>query len=168
MSKLSYVYEVDEAVTELASLAGLDCSSVVIKIDGSRGRGFRITKTEYFVDISGLPALGGPILYGLAVGLSSAEIEEAIEADPQDPNGVPEHEQVKRPVFPLGVFRRAQNTSESSVDNPIDMPLRTVNLNWSIPEGVGLQWWFYNLGGATDAGTNGTIFAKHTGVWLND
>ncbi len=168
MGKLTFVYDIDEAVTEMASLAGLDAAVIDSKIDGSRKRGFRITKTEWYFEATGLHALAGPILFGWAVGLTAAEIEEALEADPQDPNNASATERVQRPVFPLGVIPRAQNTSESSVETPRIKPLMTMNPNWSIPEDVGFTWWIYNLGGATDAGAGGSLFAKHYGVWLND
>ncbi len=166
MGKLTFVYDV-QASGALGSLAALDMATVNSKIDGSRERGFRITKTMYDVDIYGYDGTeDGPVAFGLAVGMTAAEIEEAIEADPQSPNDVAAEERVGRAVFPLGVIPRS---GPSTPSNQHEMrELKTTSINWSVPEGSGLVWWFYNYGGALGAGNLASIFAKHFGVWLND
>ncbi len=167
MGKLTFVYDIQAAVA-LGSLASLDAVTTSSKIDSARERGFRITKTEYFVDMYSADGEDGPLVYGLAVALNAAEVEEALEADPQSANDVPAQEQVQRPIFPLGIIPRTHADDTASTNKRVPIQLMTKSLNWSIPEGANLIWWFYNLGGALAAGALGVIFAKHYGVWLND
>ncbi len=152
------------AVGALASLDAIAVSDE--KIDGTRLEGFRVMKTEYFMNAEGGTVDQGPVLIGVAPNLNAQEIEEAIEADPQQRVDIPATEQVMRPVFPLEIIGRALVEARAS---SLETMKGVFNLKWSIPEGQGLVWFAYNLDlGALTSGLILTIYAKHYGVWLKD
>ncbi len=169
MGELAFAYDVISSNAVIASLALNDAAAVASKIDGARKRGFRITKMKYDVHIHSREGLEGPFIFGVAVGLSAAEVEACLEADPQSPDETT-YELTKRAVFPLGVIERNGGTTDIAGDFPGQgaKPLMEETLNWSVREDEGLFWWFYNMGGAATAGTKVGIFAKYFGVWLRD
>lgn len=138
---------------------------VASKIDNAREQGFRVLKTEYFVTVSGKTNDEGPIVVGLAHNLSTTEIEEAIQADPQGSKALhrPENEQATRPVWPLKMIPATVVGQEDHIVGKDE-----VKLNWSCPEGTTLQWFAYNFSTQLTTGTIVHIFAKHFGVWLKD
>ncbi len=155
---------IENSVHALGALGALDVVSFNSKIDSARERGFRVTKMQICSSFSAKTAAEGGIMFGLAVELSAAEIEECIEADPQSPNDVPDAEEAMRPVFPLGQAGQAQTSNVLNNGNFYE-----INLNWSIPEGAGLDWWYYNMSsGALTTGTTFRHWTKVFGVWLND
>lgn len=141
----------------VAALAAGDVIAATTKIDASRLQGYRISKMEY-----GLHFEGGDdadaVWFGLATGLTAAEVEECLEADPQSPQDVPAAEQVKRFVFPLKLI--------GAGSEPVNA---TKTLNWSIKEGQDLTIWAYNpTSAAISAGCVVQFVAKIYGKWLND
>ncbi len=160
---LDFVY--DEAVTfAIGALAALDCIGLNTKIDGSRKSGMKVVKSEIWVDYAGKTDVEGPVLFGVAALLNAAEIEVALEADPQGRANV-ENNQSRRPVWPLLMIAK---DGTKNVNRSLIMPLE-VKPSWSIPEGEDYTYWAYNMD--TSALTSGLvleIFAKHTGVWLKD
>lgn len=98
-------------------------------------------------------------MVGFSMNHDQADIEEAIEADPQNPQDDEENLQAKRPVWPLHIVGDGDPQAIKGSFNP----------RWSCPEGRAAQWWAYNLdtAGLTD-GEVLSIFAKHYGVWLRD
>lgn len=156
MAKLSIVYDVLNISCN--SLAALDAAASASKIDGTRERGFRVVKTDYFCYLNSGTAtdvvvvgMGGP-------DLAPAEIEEAIEADPQHADDPVASEHVMRRLWPLEMIKDDTEPVKGSE-----------KLNWSYPEGTVLNWWVYNPSAAAlNASATVTIFAKHYGVWLND
>ncbi len=150
----------------LGALASLD--AVVVedgKIDASRLEGFRLIKTQYWMDYKAKTANEGPVLIGFAMNQNAAEIEEALEADPQQRADIPEGEQTMRPVFPLEVVPFAPTSQVAD-----GFAVRGEQISrWSMPEGKGLSWFAYNFGPAVlTTGGIIVIYAKHFGVWLRD
>lgn len=133
------------------------------KIDASREMGFRIMKTEYVVGWNNTTAGDGPLVLGFAANLNQAEIEEAIEGDPQSSVDTEDAETI-RPVWVLGML--AGSAAHGNLDGG---RVHSFTPKWSIPEGSAGQWFVYNIDSAsmTD-GTVVSIFAKHYGVWLRD
>lgn len=150
----------------LGALAAYDVITQASKIDAARKNGFRVLKTEYFFDIDGKTAGEGPIVVGLAANQTAAEIEEAIEADPQGKVDDVENQQAKRPVWPLEIF--GSKIGDTNLENESTRK-GELTPRWSAPEGDGFSWWAYCLdAGGLTTGCTVVIFAKHYGVWLRD
>ncbi len=82
----------------------LTAGDVISVAHGALERKFRILKTEGWVSWNP-GAVGDTILVGIAdANLTSAEIEEALEALPVDQFDVPGIEHIMRPVFPLAML----------------------------------------------------------------
>ncbi len=148
----------------LGALAAKDAVDAVSKIDASRLNGFRIMKTEYWIDYGNKTTAEGPITVGFAVHHSEGEVEEAIEADPQNSADMVLNATAKRPVWPL------ETIPQSGTGSPSDLvPMRSFNPRWSCIEGKNAFWWAYNRDDAAlTTGGVVNIFAKHYGVWLRD
>jgi len=107
---------------------------------------------------------GGPLLIGFADGgLSLAEIEEKLEADPQSSVDVPSTEQQKRRLFILGYC----NLSDLNMLTNFRF---TTKHKWSFIEGVAMNYFAYNtdLTTALPATSQLKIHVEHIGVWLRD
>ncbi len=162
-SQLSIVWDqVGITLSTLAALTGILGAS---RIDAAREQGFRVMKTEYVGSIVGRTNGEGPVMLAVGFNLSLAEMEEAIEADPQSSFDTPANEQVMRPVFILGIFDPLA-ASPAILNNGIP---KTVNFKWSAPEGGSMNWMAYNTSGsALTTGSVVRVVAKHFGVWLKD
>ncbi len=151
----------------LATLAASTALLEPTKVDASREQGFRVTKIETMVGFTGKTAGEGPILWGLAFGQTAAEIEEAIEDDPQgmqNAANVELQEHQNRPVWPIGILDPA--AVAGVIDEGKVIVLRP---NWSAPEGGTMDFFAYNFGSGTL--TTGTVMRyvyKLFGVWLRD
>lgn len=162
-SNLSIVY--DDVQLVLSTLGSKTVFTAGSKIDASRLNGFRVLKTEYWINYEGKTAGQGPIMVGLSANHDATEIEECIEADPQSSaRGEDALNRAMRPVWPLYMIpTKPTDSLEAADDNGNFTP------KWSSPESFGFFWWAYNMsGGALTDGTIVTIFAKHYGVWLRD
>ncbi len=160
----------DSASVSPDSLAADDVTQVAFtRFDAARERGFRVSKIECWASWSGPDtAVEGMVAVGIAVGLSAAEVEAAIESDPQG-NGQGGDktlmEIAKRPIWPIGCFNSNMVTGS---DRP---PLHKVfKLNWSVQEGNFMMFWIFNVGPTALPANAGNIqfFVKYYGVWLND
>ncbi len=147
------------------SLGTLGAGSAIIsgsRCDPSRLQGFRVLKTEYFINIRGMTTGEGPILATLSHGLSATEIEQTMGADPQRSNDPDASPRAMQPLWPLGYLMFI------GANGPIVLE-GTTKLGWSFPEGTGLDWGFTNRGdSALTTGGIAVITAKHFGVWLKD
>ncbi len=152
------------------ALATLNASTALVeptKVDASREQGFRVTKIETAVAWTGKTDGEGPILWGLAFGQTAAEIEEAIEDDPQgmqNEAGRTLQEHQNRPVWPIGIV------SPSGVAGVLDEgKVIVLRPNWSAPEGGTMDFFAYNFGsGSLTTGTVMRYVYKLFGVWLRD
>lgn len=149
----------NSVIIAAASLASLDVAGGASKLDDTCRQGFRILKTVGDIFCKSL-AVGETLIYGLAVGLTAAEVEEALESDPQAPDDPPASEQSMRAVFPIGSLHGGDKIGDHF----------EFNLRWSVKEGNSLLWWIYNPDNdpLSAASQDVIIFAKHFGVWLND
>lgn len=166
MGKLAILH--DQVTITVGALAALDLISQTSKIDSSRTRGFRVMRYEYGIVYRGKTASEGPLLVGDAFNPSAtADMEECLEADPQDDfssDGSVAQNIANRPVQELGLI--AYNETAGKL---FDGGFRVRKPTWSCPEGGTLQFWVYNLGGSQlTTGTVVTIVIKAYGVWLND
>ncbi len=164
-SDLAIVY--DDLSIDVGALPSKDAIAVSSKIDTARENGFRVMKTEYFIDFEGKTSGEGPLMVGFAANHNAGEIEEAIEADPQSSHDDEANLHAKRPVWPLAMIPEASSARSST--GSLEQIMGKFNPKWTVPEGEGAVWWAYNMDGAIlTTGTIINIFAKHYGVWLRD
>lgn len=146
----------------LAAVTGILSPS---KIDASRLQGFRSVQQKGIIQFFNSDGSGGPLaVYLIEPGLTLAEAEEAIEADPQSSMDVPAIEHLKRKIWFLGFTQR-----DSSGGGSEWTEFKT-NHKISVIEGVALNYMVYNTNqaAALDAANSVLIFCEHLGVWLRD
>lgn len=155
----------DNVEIALGGLAAGDAISADSRIDNSRLNGFRVMKTEYWLDYYDKTTDEGPIMVGFSMNHSVAEVEEAFEADPQASTDDTNNFRAKRPIWPLEMIARDSTELGSG-----DQRSGSITPRWSCPEGNTAIWWAYNcdLTNPITTGTKVRIFAKHYGVWLRD
>ena len=150
-------------IADLAAVSGIVGTS---KIDTARAQGFRTVQQKDILTLDGTgvgSAVAGPILVGFAEAvLSIAEIEEAIENDPQSQKDQPATEQAGRKIFFLG-YLGTEDSNQSQVRF-------TTKHKVSYIEGTNLLYFAYNtdLNTNVSATTQVKIFCEHLGVWLRD
>lgn len=159
-------YEEDLEFT-LGALGANDAIAQATKIDATRLNGFRVSKVRISAVVRAKTASEGPISWGLLANYSAAELEAAIEADPQsstDDNVRGDGQWLTH----LGLIGQeivaAPLTGGGLVAQPIEvMP------NWSVIEGKNFSIWAHNQdGSALTAGTIINAFCEFFGVWLRD
>ncbi len=154
----------------LSTLGSLDVVNADFKIDASRGSGFRIAKTRLAATLKGKTATEGPILWGLACNLAAAELEEAIEADPQtsvDDEKRGEGTWIKM-LGLIGINMTAGALTGNGGGNDGAASFMDIVINWSVIEGQAFTLWAYNLGAALTTGSIIQFTAENMGVWLRD
>lgn len=117
------------------------------------------------VSAEGRTATEGPLVYGIASSeLTAAEIAEAITADPQGPDDVPDSEQVTREVFIIGEFK-----PNVLLDSGLTMMTR-IHYPWKeVNEEQGLVYFVMNRsGGALTTGSLIKFTGFILGEWLSD
>lgn len=122
---------------------------------------FRLMKSEFYISVDAFTSNEGPIIVGIADGqLTDAEIEECIEARPNDRNHNVAHEQSQRPVWPLCILDYQSVGAKCSWQDE-------KTLKWTFSDTEAWKYWVYNPSGAA-LSTGGVvrIFAKHYGVWV--
>lgn len=161
-SKLAILWEL--VSINLGTLASATAVTTVSKIDTAREQGYRVTKTQWFIERLGATFGDDPILVGYAFGMTSGQITEMLAADPQGAVNSTDKEaqdRANRPAFPMAAFS-AENLQIIMRDG------ETIPM-WSAPEGGFLNWFALNFGGgALTTGGSVRILAKHFGVWLRD
>ncbi len=167
MPDLKQQFDADANLT-LGALGGNDVIAQNSSIDGSRAQGFRIMKSEIFMTLTGKTTAEGPIIWGVACNMDAAEIEAAMEADPQDRNADDSRGEGTF-IKILDVIGLVEVTRPTT--NSLNSPLFKVSYGrngWSIPEGQNLSFWAMNVGAALTSGTVLLFSAEHFGVWLRD
>ncbi len=157
----------------LGTLAAVDAIAQAGKIDASRLNGFRIAMLRIVATVTGKTTAEGPLIWGIACNMDAAEIEAALEADPQssaddDERGVGQWLKILG-MIPLETTFGALTggpggpSAGSAVATPMD-----VKVNWSVLEGKEFVIWAYNQGAALTSGTIITCAIEYFGVWLRD
>ncbi len=154
----------DDVTITLSTLGAAAAIVAQSRIDAARLHGFRVLKTEYFIEATGKTSGEGPIMIGLAVDVTATGVKNAIESDPQSTGDEVGQAEALTPVWPLKMLPKAFTNGD--IGEYVSM--RSVNPGWSVPEGLGMQWWAFNMGASLTTGTVIRIFAKHFGVWLRD
>ncbi len=147
------------------SISASDVQLQATIIDGSREQGIRISKLKTCLSYEALETLIGPVVVGLSVGLSAAEVEEALEADPQGMQDTPAMEQTDRKVFPIYMIparTEVNNRNIQKFETIEDWPFREID------EGNSLDMWAFNIDGSALTAGIITLGMVLTGEWLRD
>ncbi len=153
----------DDTNVALGSLGAGIAVTAASKIDSARLQGFRVLRTEWYMGVTGMTTGEGPLLLGMSVGLSAAQIQGGIQGDPQRSHDVTESDQAQRPIWPLQVFMANADGDGTIVAQGV------IKLGWSVPEGVSLNFFVINFtASALTTGAVVNVIAKHFGVWLRD
>ncbi len=155
----------DQSIITLGALGAKASATVATKIDGTRLQGVKLDYIMAQLSFNNKTTLQGPIVVGLAYGLTAAEIDEAMVADPQHIVDVPAKEQSDRAVFPVWMIGTVATGDDVAV-----IPIRKINFLWKeIAEGRGLHWFAFNAGaGGLTTGTVVLIESTYVGEWLRD
>ncbi len=141
-------------------------------IASSNENGFRVAKFNYFARIQDGTVGEGPFLYGIAINVATAaQIEAILEAVPTKKTGDDARISDSAFVKPLGIIREIGSYGGGTGDQTDgDGAWKSSGpINWSCPEGEGLDWWVYSLDAATlTTGANFIFCAEYMGVWLRD
>ncbi len=154
----------------VGALADNGVVSASIAIDASRTQGVRLRQFKAAFDWFGKTTDQGPLLVGLSTDLSTTEISECLQADPQHINDVPSTEEANRKVFPLFIVGAESTAGNYPGHSDEASSLIDMNFPWrEITEGQGIQFWVQNLSGGTLT-TGMTLFMIWTAVqdWLKD
>ncbi len=149
----------------LSTLASAAAIIVNTQIDSSREQGVRLKKMwmpmpSWF----GKTAGEGPILYGLCWELTSIELAEALNSDPQGEDDTVEVEEAGRKVIVLGSIP-AGGTADV---NP--SLYERVSIPWKdVPEGSTLKFFVFNASfAALSTGTIVRFNATALAEWRDD
>ncbi len=158
----------NDGLLSLGTLAANDAISSSTKIDSARLNGFRIAKVNVLASVEGKTTTEGPIIWGVSCNMNAAQVEDAIEADPQsspddDSKGVGQYLKM------LGLIGIG-TVAESLTGELLGVAQMTpVVMNWSVIEGKQFEVWAYNTGaGALTTGTAIRWAMEIFGVWLRD
>ncbi len=154
----------DHVIITVGALAAKAAATGASKVDGSRLQGVDLAKMNVAMSYDNKTTLQGPLVIGLALALSAAEIAEALDADPQSSLDEPAQEQSRRRVFPIWHIPRLPTGSDRT------HVLKNVRFPWKrIPEDMNLFWFAFNAGaGGMTTGTVVQIEAALVGTWRND
>lgn len=162
-TQLAISYDENLALA-LGALASLDAISANTKVDNNRLQGFRVIKVRVVGSFLGKTTAEGPIIWGLASGLTAQNIEDIIESDPQSPQADDE----RGAGAWIKLLGQIENGATSGTLTP-GMPFIDVDVNWSTPESQSFAVWAYNQDGAPlSTGTVLVFGLDIIGVWLRD
>ncbi len=103
--------------------------------------------------------------------MNAAEIESAIESDPQD-SAENDDRGSGTWLKPLGIIPLNMTggpiTGVGGTESAAAALFLEVMVNWSVMEGHDFTVWAYNMGGALTTGAILTFFVEYFGVWLRD
>ncbi len=147
--------------TLAANTAILQSSSA---IDSGNENGFRISKFKYAARYNGKTDGEGPVWFGVSVGLTAAEVTEAILAKPTHRMDEPATERANRRVFPLEWWP-IDGDESSRIGS---QTMRSVRFPWKeIPENVNLDFWVMSDSALT-SGMVVDVRGTYVGEWMRD
>ncbi len=127
-----------------------------IVVDVSRGQGFRMSALRYWVEYGGKTAEQGPILWGLAWGLTAAEVGETMNSDPQFDVEV-DMELVRRNLIVIGLIPNDATKSGELAGTTRYLSAQTLRKikvpSWDVVEGTAILLWQCVLAGGDDVAT---------------
>ncbi len=154
--------DVEMGVGTLAANTAKTQSSTSLK--SSNENGFKISKFKYAARYNGKTDGEGPVLFGASVGLTAAEVTEAIVAKPTHRMDEPATERGNRRVYPLEWWP-IDGDESSRIGS---QTMRTVRFPWKeIPENVNLDFWVISDSALT-SGMVVDIRGTYVGEWMRD
>ncbi len=158
------VRQVDNVLITTDALAAITGVLGAGKIDTARLNGFRTLAQRGFIQWSNSDGSGGPVMVGFCeAAMTLAELEEAIENDPQSSQDTPAIEQAGRKYYLLGYL-------SGIAGQPGNFKEFATKHKASYIEGNAMNFFAYNCNTATalDASNQIKVFCEHLGVWLRD
>ncbi len=157
----------EQVSIDVSGLTSANVIGDVTKIDGARKQGVRIKQIKYAARWQQFTTLEGGVQIGLSVGdgLTDAEVEEALEADPQSDSDQPAQERSERKVFPLFMV-----PDSTQLDSDQQMEFRAID-RWpfkELNENEALKTYAYNTSGSTLTSGLVKLDLVITGEWLRD
>ncbi len=154
----------------LGTLASEAAAVVAFPTSAAMVSDYRMLRIQYAFDYTGKTTAQGPLIFGLCVGASAAEVAEALLSTPADKGQLDEGNDANRAIWPL---EYAPKFATEQIDPLYEF--REFNPKWST-RGTGNQNGLQELKAfafnADDAAlSTGTQFGcniKVAGVWVND
>ncbi len=156
----------------LGTLASLTAILGGTKIDSSRLQGCTIRKARYDVSMFGKTAgaAEGPIVFGISLDVTIAEIAAFYAADPQSSKDELELARSQFPILELGRYGQVTQSDSVTPDND-NVKLKFFKWpGWKIIEGITLNTYIFNAN-PNDPLSTGALLQFTTeilGDWLND
>ncbi len=155
--------DIELASGTLAANTAIAVESSVIRNENQQG--FRIGRFKYWQSYNGKTAGEGPIMVGVSVGLTAAEITECILARPLSDDDTDASDKANRKVYPLYII--AADGDEKTASNST-MNAQHIRFPWKeIPEHVSIDWWMMSDTAVT-SGLVVDIRSVFVGEWLRD
>ncbi len=152
----------------LGTLASASAIIAGTRIDSNRLNGCAIRKGKMGISCRGKTTDEGPLIVGMSVGLTAAQIGEWFTADPQSRNDETELEESQRKVLTVAHIHKEVTTLGSGGD-AVGMFVEFDWPGWDVIEGEALNTFVLNADGAVL--TTGTVIDLYTelyGEWLRD
>ncbi len=155
---------VSEVSTTASVTAGAVDRTLDTKIDAAQRQGFRVITARTWCDFDDKTAGStvGPVMLGVAINMTEADIQAYVDADPQDAvefsgkaNG--QYCQLLG-LIGMGDMEGQALKREGVLWKP----------NWSKPEGNVMGWFLWNIGAGTVSGWNVHFINEYNGVFLRD
>ncbi len=160
-------YEHD-GILAVGALAANDAISADTKIDATRLQGFRIAKLRMAASMTLKTTAEGPLIWGIACNMVAAQVESAIEIDPQSIAGTTQ----KAPGAWLKILGQIPFDFTNGPilgSNGVSAEMVEIMVNWSVIEGQPFVVWVYNQGsGGMTTGAQLLYTMEIFGVWLRD
>ncbi len=159
-----------DEIHTLGTLGGRTADVEVTHVDATRENGLAIRKVKHaLTSVTGKTAGDGPLLYGLSVNLTAAEVAECIDADPQQHEDPGSQEQSNQKVYFISAITQEMSALSATPDEPTRFRTLRDFPSWHVQEGQNLSSWVFNL--KSSALTTGTIIKSSywiNGTWLRD
>ncbi len=153
--------------TVTLNVSSLSAGGVVLgatKIDAAQSNGFRVKRVRAALAYEQKTADLGPIVIGFSRNLTSTEVKEALDADPQGNNDIPETEQGNRAVWPEWLV-----PASGSTDNREHVKFEDIYWPYKeADEDSQFSAWAHNIDGATITAGLIVIQIVWYGDWMRD
>ncbi len=155
----------DILTTALATLGSGEFLLAPTKVDANREQGTTIQRVNYSVVREGGAITDGPILFGLCTQLTTAELAEWFDADPQFKGDPDVYDESHRHAKILGAYDHSWAITGTTFGGP----WRRGSFPWRIIEGNELSWfWLNGDASALQTGINCRVVLEILGEWLRD
>ncbi len=153
-SRRTQVLHNPQSVLTLTTLGAKTTSSLATKIDSSNEQGVKLVKVKAVMNFAGKTGAEGPLIVGLAAGLTTTEISDCFAADPQQHKDPQKAERANFRVFPIWHIGYNMTNTVNAPELPLHYK-HTGIPSWLMNESEELSWFVFNQGSA--ALTTGTI-----------